>query len=179
MATTATLQLYDPVEDNMTTEEQQVLRPIVTMPFAQAQSIMVGGLMNFLKTPRKTLRLLKDTMAGITRAFGLLSPENRELLNIASGEAGFLAGVNTPILYPRDTERQTEWATKLGNFISTQRGTPSSSDVGNQGQPEQEQEQEQPTGGCRGCGCGTPGCNKGGGAKLSPGFLAKVRKLLR
>lgn len=30
----------------------------------------------------------------------------------------------------------------------------------------------------RGCGCETSGCDKGSGAKLSPGFLAKVRKLL-
>lgn len=30
--------------------------------------------------------------------------------------------------------------------------------------------------GVRGCGCGEPGCNRGGGSKMSPAFLKKVRK---
>lgn len=30
----------------------------------------------------------------------------------------------------------------------------------------------------RSCGCETDGCDRGSGAKMSPGFLAKVRKLL-
>ena len=168
MATEARLNLYNPEEDNMTREEEVVRNPVIPMAFSEAQRIMLQGLAIFMNT-RKTKKLLDVTMAGIAKLYQQLSPEDREALDEGSGEAGFEAGVYAPELFSRDIPKQQEWAKTLATFLATQRsatgaGLPATSATSATG--------------CRGCGCGTPGCNKGGGAKLSPGFLAKVRRHL-
>ena len=145
----------------MTREEEVERRPVIPLPFSQAKQIMLGGLSVFLGTKNKTKMLLEKTMAGIILAYQQLSPEDREALDEGSGEAGFVAGVSVPRLFPRDVGRQEQWAQMLAAFLSSQTSATGAGHVG-----------------CRGCGCGTPGCNKGAGAKMSPGFLAKVRRHL-
>jgi len=146
---------------------------VLDLPFDAAKQLMIGGLATFLESENKSKLLLDRTMEGLALAYGKMSVEDREMLDENSGEQGFLNVVNAPKLFPRSLKKQDEWARALGRFVLDQDSVMMPPNPPSAGAPEAGR------GGGRGsCGCGTPGCNKGAGAKMSPGFLAKVRRHL-
>ena len=166
MASTATLQLVNPGGQGPQGNQQGL---VLDLPFDGAKQLMFGGLATFIQADNKNKLLLDRTMEGLALAYNKMSLEDREMLDENSGEQGFLNVVYAPKLYPRNEKKQVEWAQSLGRFILDQ------DTVMLPPNPPAPVEQK---GGSRNCGCGTPGCKNGGGAKLSPGVLAKVRRHL-
>ena len=128
------------------------------------QSALFQAMADFLKTNANTSsqQLLRATMAEL---YGRLSPSDRQSVDDSFRPSGFLNFINLPGKITHN------WCMLVGQRLEGAEDSllqPPSVSVAAQAS----------TGGARGCGCGTPGCNRGGAVKLSPGFLAKVRKII-
>ena len=171
MPETATLTLADGAESNPggSVEHTTAAGQIYAAP---SQSQIAVAMMNALASytsSRMNAGTQKLTKAVLVDLFGRLTPADRQDVDDSFRPQGFLNTVANSKLSP---EVAMEIGRRLHGADDVLVTNPPNPVMPNQASGSGR-------GGCRGCGCGTPGCNKGGAAKLSPGFLAKVKKHLK